>query len=111
MTIFARNCIRGEVKQRSNICHKCPEGYYSLKIKNIICKKCPKNAHCPGGDLILADIHYWQSSNHSDWIHYCDEYKEFCLGSGNSTFKFNPCTKGHFGPLCKSCDIYGHDYN
>lgn len=29
---------------------------------------------------------------------------------GYSTY-LNPCTKGHFGPLCKSCDTYGINYN
>ena len=29
---------------------------------------------------------------------------------GNNTL-LNPCTKGHFGPLCQSCDNHGKYYN
>ena len=80
MIIFTRNCIRGELKLNMNHCYKCPQGKYSLVIKNIACRACPKNADCLGGDLILAHEQFWQSSNNSAMIHDCEEYREFCLG-------------------------------
>ena len=80
MIIFTRNCIRGELKMNMNHCYKCPQGKYSLVIKNIACRACPKNADCLGGDLVLAHEQFWQSSNNSAMIHDCEEYREFCLG-------------------------------
>ena len=80
MIIFARNCIRGELKLNMNHCYKCPEGRYSLEIKNQACRPCPKNAECLGGDFILAYQKFWQSSNHSAIVHDCGDYSEFCLG-------------------------------
>ena len=59
MFIFMRICIRGELKLNMNHCYKCPQGKYSLVIKNIACRACPKNADCLGGDLILAHEQFW----------------------------------------------------
>ena len=59
MIIFTRNCIRGELKLSMNHCYKCPQGKYSLLIKNLACHTCPNNATCLGGDLILAKEHFW----------------------------------------------------
>ena len=109
LTVYTGNCIRGEVRLNHNHCYKCPKGKFSLDVTHTACRPCPLFADCPGGDFIFAIENYWQSSNHSSIIHDCKEYKEFCLG-GYHIYP-NQCTKGHFGPLCKSCDIQGTNYN
>jgi len=41
-------------------CKKCLYGTYSLNMSNdTSCKICQENAHCPGGNLILANSEFW----------------------------------------------------
>lgn len=65
-----------------------------------------------GGKYILAATGHWQESNTSMYIYECDkDHKVYCTGN-NRTLAYtpNPCTHGHYGPLCKSCDITGKYY-
>jgi len=106
--IKTRNCQKGELRKGSNECYKCPEGKYSLNPREHHCRNCPRNAYCPGGSYILVEEKFWSSSNQTDTIHDCEDYSHFCMG--NLKYRVNPCTKGHFGPLCKSCDTTGQHH-
>ena len=100
----------GEIRRSRKECYKCPAGKYAKSLRSSSCDNCPDNAICLGSNSIIADKGYWQISNRSYDVHDCGLFKPYCLGGAHYQYSTNPCSGGHFGPLCKLCDTTGQYY-
>ncbi|KAL4462570.1 hypothetical protein ABPG74_000400 [Tetrahymena malaccensis] len=102
-------CSVGEIEMyqdKSLICQQCPDGKYSLNVKDTSCQQCPDSAVKCIGSIIHLKNGYWRENQDTDDIVYCNYNPNSCQAESNQS-KLN-CIEGYIGPICKSCDTYGH---
>ncbi|EAS07901.2 transmembrane protein, putative (macronuclear) [Tetrahymena thermophila SB210] len=121
ITIFARQCIRGEIYSKINgifFCEQCPEGKYSFNypLKNEsqsnICKVCPQEAVSCQLDQVNIKNGFWKEDQYSEEIYQCHYNSQNCLAEDKHSQQY--CSQGYIGPLCSSCDnkgiLWGNKY-
>ncbi|KAL4469771.1 hypothetical protein ABPG73_017796 [Tetrahymena malaccensis] len=108
--VSTRACITGEVYQLvDNVyqCYICQKGTYFLRTptqSDNICLKCPNNARECERDIIQLNQGHWRVSNSTDNIVSCQRNPNNCVPHEDTSY----CIKGHYGPLCEQCDVYGN---
>ena len=109
-----RECLSGEYNETTlNICQDCINGYYSLEPQAKSCKVCDMNSmfECEK-NIIKIRKYFWRKSSTSDVIEECLVTKDLCNGDEADQDNFtHPCSIGHIGAVCGSCDIYKTYWN
>ena len=69
--VHVRECNRGEVQPRPELCQLCPPAYSFESAAHVCNAPCPDNAACSGGSTIVPLKGFWHSAYDSEAMVSC----------------------------------------